>query len=41
MRPRDQTGLVGLKLIVSADERAYAYGLSRSFSSLYLVEGLR
>jgi dipeptidyl aminopeptidase/acylaminoacyl peptidase len=41
VRPRDQTGLVGLNLIVSADERAYAYGLVRSFSSLYLVEGLR
>jgi hypothetical protein len=41
LRPRDQAGLVGIGIVVSADERAYAYSVVRSLSSLYLVEGLR
>ena len=40
VRPPDQTGLVYVILVVSADGRAYAYSLARCLSSLYLVEGL-
>ena len=41
VRPPDQTGLVYVRAVVSADGRAYAYSLARCLSSLYLVEGLK
>ena len=41
VRPPDQTGLVYVAVVVSADGRAYAYSLARCLSSLYLVEGLK
>jgi dipeptidyl aminopeptidase/acylaminoacyl peptidase len=41
LRPSDQTGIIGMETIVSADGRTYAYSISRSLSALYLVEGLR
>jgi Tol biopolymer transport system component len=41
LRPPDQTGLVYVRAVVSADGGAYAYSLARCLSSLYLVEGLK
>ena len=41
LRPSDQTGIIGIRAVVSADGRTYAYSISRSLSSLYVVEGLQ
>jgi hypothetical protein len=41
LHPADQAGILGIRTVVSADGRTCVYGVTRSLSSLYLVEGLK
>jgi Tol biopolymer transport system component len=41
LHPADQAGIVGMRTVVSPDGRTFVYSVTRSLSSLYLVEGLR
>ena len=40
--PSDPGGILGpIRIFMTADARAYVYGVNRTFSSLFLVEGLK